>query len=55
MKTVYSVLIVDDDPMVAMINEQYVCKNKQFKVADDEWFTVHDNIYKDENWGRLHK
>ena len=28
----YSVLIVDDDPMVAMINEQYVCKNKQFKV-----------------------
>lgn len=29
----YSVLIVDDDPMVAMINEQYVCKNKKFKVA----------------------
>ena len=28
----YKVLIVDDDPMVAMINEQYVCKNKQFKV-----------------------
>lgn len=29
----YKVLIVDDDPMVAMINEQYVCKNKQFKVS----------------------
>lgn len=28
----YSVLIVEDDPMVAMINEQYVRKNKQFTV-----------------------
>ena len=26
------VLIVEDDPMVAMINEQYVCKNKNFCV-----------------------
>ena len=33
MQEIYKVLIVDDDPMVAMINEQYVCKNKQFKVA----------------------
>ncbi|MBQ6779604.1 MAG: membrane protein insertase YidC [Treponema sp.] len=30
-------------------------KNRKFKVADDEWFTVHDDIYKDENWGRLQK
>lgn len=29
----YKVLIVEDDPMVAMINEQYVCKNKGFEVA----------------------
>ena len=29
----YKVLIVEDDPMVAMINEQYVCKNTQFVVA----------------------
>lgn len=29
----YKVLIVEDDPMVAMINEQYVCKNKNFTVA----------------------
>ena len=29
----YKVLIVEDDPMVAMINEQYVCKNKDFCVA----------------------
>ena len=29
----YNVLIVEDDPMVAMINEQYVCRNKNFKVA----------------------
>ncbi len=29
----YKVLIVEDDPMVAMINEQYVCKNKSFCVA----------------------
>ena len=29
----YKVLIVEDDPMVAMINEQYVCKNPQFVVA----------------------
>ena len=29
----YKVLIVEDDPMVAMINEQYVCKNKDFSVA----------------------
>lgn len=33
MQEIYKVLIVDDDPMVAMINEQYVCKNKQFKVV----------------------
>ena len=29
----YRVLIVEDDPMVAMINEQYVKKNKQFTVV----------------------
>ncbi|MBC6714303.1 response regulator [Treponema sp. Marseille-Q3903] len=29
----FSVLIVEDDPMVAMINEQYVLKNKQFSIA----------------------
>jgi response regulator of citrate/malate metabolism len=29
----YKVLIVEDDPMVAMINEQYVCRNKSFSVA----------------------
>ena len=28
----YKVLIVEDDPMVAMINEQYICKNKDFSV-----------------------
>ena len=28
----YKVLIVEDDPMVAMINEQYVCRNKSFTV-----------------------
>ena len=28
----YKVLIVEDDPMVAMINEQYISKNKNFKV-----------------------
>lgn len=29
----YKVLIVEDDPMVAMINEQYIGRNKNFKVA----------------------
>ena len=29
----YKVLIVEDDPMVAMINEQYVNKNQKFTVA----------------------
>ncbi len=29
----YKVLIVEDDPMVAMINEQYVGKNSDFTVA----------------------
>jgi len=29
----YNVLIVEDDPMVAMINEQYVRKNKDFNVS----------------------
>ena len=29
----YKVLIVEDDPMVAMINEQYVTRNKDFTVA----------------------
>ena len=29
----YRVLIVEDDPMVAMINEQYVNRNKQFSVV----------------------
>ncbi|WP_407397640.1 response regulator [Treponema sp.] len=30
---VYRVLIVEDDPMVAMINEQYVRQNKNFTVS----------------------
>lgn len=29
----FRVLIVEDDPMVAMINEQYICKNKNFRVV----------------------
>lgn len=29
----YKVLIVEDDPMVAMINERYISRNKQFHVA----------------------
>ena len=29
----YKVLIVEDDPMVAMINEQYIGRNRQFRVA----------------------
>lgn len=29
----YSVLIVEDDPMVSMINEQYVLKNPDFTIA----------------------
>lgn len=29
----YKVLIVEDDPMVAMINEQYIGQNKKFSVA----------------------
>ena len=29
----YKVLIVDDDPMVSMINEQYVNRNKVFRVV----------------------
>lgn len=29
----YKVLIVEDDPMVAMINEQYIGKNKDFQVV----------------------
>lgn len=33
MKMNYSVLIVDDDPMVAMINEQYVLKSGNFTIA----------------------
>ena len=31
-KKMYKVLIVEDDPMVAMINEQYILKNKSFCV-----------------------
>lgn len=29
----YKVLIVEDDPMVAMINEQYIRRNRNFEVA----------------------
>ena len=29
----YKVLIVEDDPMVAMINEQYIKRNKRFEVV----------------------
>ena len=29
----YKVLIVEDDPMVAMINEQYGCRHKSFTVV----------------------
>ena len=28
----FRVLVVEDDPMVAMINEQYVNRHKQFSV-----------------------
>ena len=28
----YKVLIVEDDPMVAMINEQYIKRNKNFEI-----------------------
>ena len=31
--SVYKVLIVEDDPMVAMINEQYIVRNKNFRVV----------------------
>ena len=30
----YKVLIVEDDPMVAMINEQYVTKNPDFEILE---------------------
>ena len=30
----YKVLIVEDDPMVSMINEQYVNRNKAFRVVE---------------------
>ena len=29
----YKVLIVEDDPMVAMINEQYIKRNKNFELV----------------------
>ena len=29
----YKVLIIEDDPMVAMINEQYINKNKNFEIV----------------------
>ena len=29
----YEVMIVEDDPMVAMINKQYVTENKHFHVS----------------------
>ena len=30
----YKVLIVEDDPMVAMINEQYINRNRDFRVVE---------------------
>ena len=30
----YKVLIVEDDPMVAMINEQFVSRHKDFTVSN---------------------
>ena len=32
-KKMYKVLVVEDDPMVARINEQYILKNKSFSVC----------------------
>ena len=32
MSNKYKVLIVEDDPMVAMINEQYIKRNKNFEI-----------------------
>lgn len=29
--------------------------NKKYKIADSEWYTVHDDIYKSENWSKLYK
>ena len=31
----YKVLIVEDDPMVAMINEQFVSRHKDFTVSNN--------------------
>ena len=30
-------------------------KEKTFNVKDKEWFTVKDNIYREENWGQFQK
>lgn len=38
---------------VAPVENMRSRNNKKFRVSEDEWFTVHDDIYKDENWGRL--
>lgn len=37
---------------VAPSESTRIRKNTQFTVQEDEWFTVHDNIYVDENWDR---
>ena len=40
---------------VAPVENMRSRNNVEFKVADDEWLTVRDDIYKDENWGMLKK
>lgn len=37
---------------VAPAESTRIRRNYRFNIADDQWFTVKDNIYADENWGR---
>ena len=38
---------------IAPVENMRSRNNKKFKIAADEWFTVHDDIYVDENWSRV--
>ena len=44
----YKVLIVEDDPMVAMINEQYILKNKDISRIINE--RLQEEIRKDRDF-----
>lgn len=41
--------------MICISKNSAIRKEKSFSVKDSEWFTVKDDVFKEENWGQFKK